>query len=117
VSDLSFLQALFYEDQSVIKGLQEKMEVFAPYFPQWSEHTSAMHQYVLWTALEAEGLGANLQHYNPIANEKVAKAFGIKDGWELKAQLVFGDPVGTARADLKARETQPLEERIKFVGF
>jgi predicted oxidoreductase (fatty acid repression mutant protein) len=112
-----FKQVLFYEDKSVIKGLQEKMEVFAEYFPQWSEHTSAMHQYVLWTALEAEGLGANLQHYNPIANEKVNKQFNIKDGWELKAQLVFGDPKGSARNDLKVRETQPLEERIKYVGL
>lgn len=109
--------ALFYEDRAVIKGLQDKMSQFAEHFPQWSEHTSAMHQYVLWTALEAEGLGANLQHYNPIANEKVAKAFNIQDGWELKAQLVFGDPAGSARNDLKVRDTQPLEERIKFVGF
>ena len=63
-------------------------------FPQWSEHTNAMHQYALWTTLEQEGLGANLQHYNPLIDEKVAATWGIPQTWSLKAQLVFGKPGG-----------------------
>jgi len=53
---------------------------------RWSDHTSAMHQYVrewpvaseklctnpvVWTALEAEGLGSKSQHYNPVIDTKV----------------------------------------------
>jgi len=49
-----------------------------------------MHEFVIWTALEAEGLGANLQHYNPIVNQKVAAQWGLPEDWELDAQLVFG---------------------------
>jgi len=49
-----------------------------------------MLQYSLWCALEAEGLGANLQHYNPLIDGKVGEAFGAGEGWSLKAQLVFG---------------------------
>jgi hypothetical protein len=32
-----------------------------------------MHQLLLWAALEAEGLGANTQHYNPLIDEEVSK--------------------------------------------
>ena len=41
---------LFFEDQSVVKNLQENFALYADRFPTWSEHTSAMHQYVIWTA-------------------------------------------------------------------
>ena len=30
-----------------------------------------MLQLVVWTALEAEGLGATLQHYNPLIDDEV----------------------------------------------
>lgn len=53
-----------------------------------------MHQYFLWTALEQEGLGANLQHYNPLIDEKVASTWNVPNNWSLKAQLVFGKPTG-----------------------
>lgn len=49
-----------------------------------------MHEFVLWTALEAEGFGANLQHYNPIVNQKVTAQWKLPEDWELDAQLVFG---------------------------
>lgn len=39
---------------------------YADKFPQWADHSSGMLQYALWVALEAEGMGCNLQHYNPI---------------------------------------------------
>jgi predicted oxidoreductase (fatty acid repression mutant protein) len=34
-----------------------------------------MHQLLIWATLEAEGLGANLQHYNPVINEEVKKTW------------------------------------------
>lgn len=42
-----------------------------------------MHQYMLWTALEAEGLGANLQHYNPLPNQKASEIWKIPLQWDL----------------------------------
>lgn len=55
-----------------------------------------MHQYAIWTALEAEGVGANLQHYNPLVDAKVQEYYGTPDTWELKAQLVIGGREGEA---------------------
>ena len=57
-----------------------------------SEQTNGMHQYVIWTAFEMEGLGVNLQHYNPLIDTRLATEFEVPESWELKAQLVFGKP-------------------------
>ena len=45
-----------------------------------------MLQFAIWTALEEEGLGANLQHYNPIIDAEVKEVFNIPDQYRLIAQ-------------------------------
>ena len=92
------------------------MPLYADKFPQWSEHTSAMHQYALWVALETEGLGCNLQHYNPLPNKKASEVWKIPEDWDLKAQLVFGTPAEGAREGLAEKTQQPLEERLLTFG-
>jgi predicted oxidoreductase (fatty acid repression mutant protein) len=59
-------------------------------FPDWAEQSGGMNQFALWTALAAEGLGANLQHYNPIVDAQVQEAWNVPEDWQLRAQLVFG---------------------------
>ncbi|MDO4878058.1 MAG: nitroreductase family protein [Neisseria sp.] len=103
---------LFFEDQSVIKGLQEKFPPYADNFPVWAEHADAMHQYAVWTTLAAAGIGANLQHYNPLIDAAVAKEWGIPESWTLRAQMVFGgiaQPAGE-------KSYEPLSERFKTFG-
>ena len=81
---------LYYEDQAVVRGLQEQFPAYADNFPVWSEHTNAMHQLTIWTALEEVGFGASLQHYNPIIDDSLAKEFNINPDWKLRAQMPFG---------------------------
>lgn len=85
-----YATVLFYEDQNVVKGLQEQFPSYADNFPVWSEHSSAIAQYAVWTALAEQKIGASLQHYNPIIDEEVAATFEIPDHWKLRAQLVLG---------------------------
>ena len=66
----------------------------------------------VWTALESEGLGANLQHYNPLIDLPVANEWGIDEKWKLRAQMVFGQPL----APPGERQMKPVEERVKFYG-
>ena len=61
----AFGSVLFYEDQQVIRQLQKKILFHAAEFPIWSEQTSGMAQFVVWTALADSGVGASLQHFNP----------------------------------------------------
>ena len=81
---------LFYEDQDVVKSLQEQFALYADNFPVWSEHSSAIAQFSVWTALSEHNIGASLQHYNPIVDAEIAEIFDIPANWKLRAQLVFG---------------------------
>lgn len=85
---------LFYEDQKVVKGLQENFALYADRFPVWSEHASAMAQLAVWTALATKEIGASLQHYNPIIDAEVAKTWDIPGDWKLIAQMPFGSNEG-----------------------
>lgn len=91
-----FGTALFYEDQAIVKSLQEQFALYAEHFPDWSEHSSAIAQFATWTALAEKNIGASLQHYNPIVDEETAEAFDIPEHWKLRAQLVFGSIEATA---------------------
>ena len=103
---------LYFEDQSVVKGLQEQFPLYAHNFPVWAEHTSAMHQYAIWNALAALNIGANLQHYNGVIDEKVAQTWNIDSNWKLIAQMVFG---GIA-APAGEKTFEPIEKRLKVYG-
>ncbi len=97
---------LFYEDQNIIQKMQKKIPFNADDFPVWSEQTSGMAQYAVWTALADSGIGACLQHYNPSIDTAVAKHFHIQESWLLRAQLVFGSI--EQEADIK-QEAQTAE--------
>ena len=55
---------LFFDDTNIVKGLQERFPTYKDNFPIWAHHANGMLQLVIWIALENEGLGASLQHYN-----------------------------------------------------
>ena len=103
---------MFFEDQAVVKGLQEQFAAYADNFPVWAEHTNAMHQYVIWTALAAVDVGANLQHYNGVIDEAVASTWHIDKDWKLVAQMVFGGIVAPAGE----KTFEPVEKRVKVFG-
>ncbi|KIX94530.1 uncharacterized protein Z520_09916 [Fonsecaea multimorphosa CBS 102226] len=105
---------LFFEDPTPFEPLQA-FKMYADKFPSWREQTSGMHQLLVWTALEAEGLGANVQHYNPLIDEKVQETWSekIPRHWQLLSQMVIGKPVG----DLPpAKEKKPVDERFSIIG-
>ncbi|MFF2288046.1 nitroreductase family protein [Peribacillus butanolivorans] len=101
---------LFFEDKAVVKSLQGQFALYADNFPIWSQQASGMHQLVVWIALETEGLGATLQHYNPLIDDEVKNEWNIPSNWKLIAQMPFGNPT----APVGEKEFQPLEDRVKF---
>ncbi|KAL9607599.1 MAG: hypothetical protein Q9167_007503 [Letrouitia subvulpina] len=106
-------QAGYGTDNDVVCDFATKFKTYAQHFRGWSDQTSGMHQFMLWTALEAEGLGVNLQHYNPLIDVRVATEYGVPEHWMMKAQMVFGKPLGGPNPD---KQFQPLEERVKVFG-
>ncbi|MEI6286035.1 MAG: nitroreductase family protein [Bacillota bacterium] len=101
---------LFFEDMSVVENLQTQFPGYAVNFPIWSGQASGMLQFVVWAALEAEGLGASLQHYSPLVDEGMYSRWDVPRSWKLTAQMPFGKP--TAPAGEKT--FLPLNERVKI---
>ncbi len=99
---------LFYEDETVVEGLQKQFPTYKDNFPLWSLQSNGMLQYVVWTALELEGLGCSLQHYNPLIDDEVRKEWNVPAEWKLIAQMPFGHP--TQQPGDKSFE--PLEKRM-----
>lgn len=99
---------LFFEDMSVVKGLQDKFPSYTEKFAQWSEHSTAINQILVWMALENEGFGASLQHYNPLIDEGIQQEWGISKDWKLIAQMPFGVPAGQPGE----KTHEPLEKRV-----
>jgi len=106
----SYGTVLWLEDQVALDGLAEKNPMVKPMLTEWSDHSSGIHQFIVWTALEAEGVSGNLQHFNfhPGITAEVLSTFGLPETWKLKAQFVFGKATGPA-----AEKTfEPIEKRV-----
>jgi predicted oxidoreductase (fatty acid repression mutant protein) len=100
---------LYFEDISVVESLQQQFAAYKDNFPVWSQQASGMHQFVIWTALEIEGFGVSLQHYNELIEADVKKEWNIPSNWKLIAQMPFGKPI----AGPDEKQFQPLEGRVK----
>ncbi|KAI0124291.1 nitroreductase [Xylariales sp. AK1849] len=103
---------LFFEDIDVVQAQQDAYPTYSDKFPSWATQSDGMLQFTIWVALEAEGLGGNLQHYNPVIDQKVAAQWNIPQSWKLNAQLVFGGKTGEAGE----KSFKPIEERVKVYG-
>ena len=95
---------LFFEDHDVVKGLQEQFPSYADNFPLWSEQSTGIASFAVWNALAEAGVGANIQHYNPVIDERVAKEWNIPTNLVLRAQMPFGEIVG---------EPAPIERKSR----
>lgn len=100
---------LYFEDTTVVKKLQDAFPSYSENFPTWSQHTSAMHQLAVWTMLEDAGLGASLQHYNPLIDDEVRRT-QLAGELDADSRNAFGTPT----AEPGEKEFGELSERIKI---
>ncbi|MFT3983947.1 MAG: nitroreductase family protein [Lachnospiraceae bacterium] len=102
---------LFFDDTDVTKALQAQFALYKDNFPVWAQQSNGMNQFALWTALEIEGFGVSLQHYNELIEAAVKEEWSIPDAWQLIAQMPFGKP----SEQPGEKEFQPLEGRIRVL--
>ncbi len=102
---------LFFEDQAIVQDLMAKYAAYKDYFPVWSGNATGMLQNMVWTSLAVEGLGASLQHYNPLVDSWARAKAGLPESWKLTGQMPFGK--STAAAGPK--EFLPLDGRFKVL--
>ncbi|KAL6897450.1 Nitroreductase [Trichoderma evansii] len=112
----SYGSVVFWESGKAIKEAGEKHQSAAHMFPQFAEHATGMAQILVWTALELEGLGANLQHLQaiPPVEAEIKKFLQVPDDYSLKAHLNYGDEPGPHNTTVP--EKLPLSETLKVVN-
>lgn len=103
---------MYFNDDSITKTMQNKFPLYADNFPVWAEQSNGMLQFAIWNLLECNGLGASLQHYNPLIDSEIAKAFQVPKEWRLIAQMPFGGI--TLEPDVK--QFNDISERVKIVS-
>lgn len=99
---------LYFDETQILKELQEKYPTYKDNFPVWGQHANAMLQFALWTALEAEGYGASLQHYTEVVEDQVREEWDISPSWKLIAQMPFGKPLSHPGE----KHFEPIEKRV-----
>lgn len=107
---------MFWDDGSCADTLKENApEIYKDKTDEWVQQSNGMHQYYVWTALSALGLGVNLQHYNPLIDTEVKRTWDISADWKLRAQMVFGVPESGSGLEQKEQKL-PLEQRVHVFG-
>lgn len=86
----AFGTILFFTDMDIVHQYELSKPLYANNFADWAEQGQGYATFVVWTALAENGIGANLQHYNPLIDARVSKEFNIAKSWKLRAQMDFG---------------------------
>lgn len=102
---------LFFNHMPTIEHLQKKFPLYSEKFSLWADQSQGMLQYCVWTRLAEEGMGASLQHYNPLIDDEIKRALDIPNDWQLEAQMPFGSVLGQA----KDKDFKSLDDRVKVL--
>lgn len=102
---------LFFYDENTVKTLQEKFPLYADNFPIWANQANGMLQISIWSALRELEIGASLQHYNPVIDQKIKELFNIPDEYKLIAQMPFGGIV----SELAPKEKEDISKRVSVI--
>ena len=98
---------LYFYDEKVIDHMKETFPTYAENFSVWANQSSGMLQLSIWTGLRELGIGATVQHYNPVIDEAVKKRFGLPERYRMVAQMPFGgigeEPAPKEKEDISLR--------------
>lgn len=102
---------LFFYDENIVKSLQEKFQLYAHNFPVWANQANGMLQLSVWSALRDFEIGASLQHYNPVIDNKVKELFKVPNEYTLLAQMPFGGIVN----EPNLKEKEDILKRVNVI--
>lgn len=99
---------LLFKKTDDIEELKKQFPLYSARQDNWGEQNLGIAAYSIWLTLADLGLGASMQHYDPLIDEDIAKRFHVPASYKLEAEIVFGDIV----AYPAPKEHTPLEERF-----
>ncbi|MFR0606791.1 nitroreductase family protein [Limosilactobacillus balticus] len=81
---------LYFTDTAIVHQLENDYPSYAANFANWAEQGLGGAQQAVWTALAEQGIGASLQHYNPLIDDAIHQTFNLPADWQLRAEMPFG---------------------------
>lgn len=105
----------FFDSKDAIAAAGKTHASAAHMFDEFSLHSSGMAQILVWSALELEGLGANVQHLNaiPPVEEAIKKFLAVPSDWKLRAHMNYGD---LAQPQPEVPQKLPINETLKVIS-
>jgi predicted oxidoreductase (fatty acid repression mutant protein) len=100
---------LYFDDTETTGAFMEKFTSYKDNFPVWAEQANGMLQYAIWVSLADVGIGASLQHYNPLIDDEVKKTWNLPSSWKLISQMPFGKVLEKP----EPKDSLPVDQRIK----
>lgn len=102
---------LYLTDTKIVHQLEQDFPSYADNFAGWAEQGLGGAQQAVWTALAEQGIGASLQHYNPLIDDAIHKAFNLPAEWQLRAEM----PFGSIEAPVGEKDQLPDEQVFKLI--
>ncbi|MBB1127828.1 nitroreductase family protein [Limosilactobacillus balticus] len=99
---------LYFTDTAIVHQLENDYPSYAANFANWAEQGLGGAQQAVWTALAEQGIGASLQHYNPLIDDAINQTFNLPADWQLRAEMPFGS------IEAPAREKTHLDDEEMF---
>ena len=106
-----FGTVLLLTETKTAHDLEKQFPTYAANFADWAEQGIGGAQQAVWTALAENGLGASLQHYNPLIDTAIHQAFDLPDSWQLRAEM----PFGAIAAPAGDKEMMADDDRFKVI--
>ena len=101
---------LYFYDMAVVHALQKRFPLYADNFPGWALQSSGMLQLSVWSGLRELEIGASLQHYNPVIDQRVRELFQLPESYVLVAQM----PFGAIGAEPAPKEKENISPRVQI---
>lgn len=106
-----FGTVLYFTDTNIVEGLKKQAPAYADNFDDWAEEAIGISLYAVWLILSNLGLGASLQHYNPLIDQAVKETFNLPDSWVLRGQMPFGS------IEAPAQDKTYQDDMVRFMHF
>ena len=102
---------LYFTDTTIVHQLENDYPSYAANFANWAEQGLGGAQQAVWPALAEQGIGASLQHYNPLIDDAIHQVFNLPADWQLRAEM----PSGSIEAPAGEKAQLDDEEMFKLI--
>lgn len=104
----AFATILYFDDTNVTDAYANDFPLYRDNFKTWAQQGNGILQFAIWNILSEHGLGATIQHYNPLIDKAVYEEWKIPASWKLIAQMPLGNPCG----EPSEKTFEPLDKRV-----